>query len=302
MTTQPISIPNGDGTYRCADVSGDVFAGCEGSVDAPGTICSLPTRTVCDARSSGFVASSCSCMPTASGNRWQCLDGSGSNDCPLERPADASACGASDAGKLCEYLRRPACTCDADRNAPFRRLIDCRCEADTQTWRCRNQYPEFLGAEEATFVEAPCYGSGYSWSRPPLDEDLAIRELTDAQAQAWCEWYLQPDPRSPPAMVSEAPPEIVNGCPVGWASGWCAPEGPGNVAMAVSIVPGWYCAQLLRVGSCDAPLRALDDCFLSISNGCEAVGEGCRALGANPRCRQTVVSLGTPKTCAVPIP
>jgi hypothetical protein len=45
-----------------------------------------------------------------------------------------------------------------------------------------------------------------------------------------------------------------------------------------------------------APLRELDDCFNSLYDECEIIGNGCEGMGSLPNCRRTVVQLGSPQS------
>jgi hypothetical protein len=276
----------------------DVYAGCPATIQGArdGEPCALPKGTVCDYQGSGGFAS-CSCMPTALGNLWACAGASAGSDCPVSRPADGSSCGAGDFGRSCEYGRSLACTCAADRESPIRRSIICTCKKDTGAWQCFNTWPGRNGSSEASFVDSPCYGSGIALPQPPLDESKIIKDLTDDEVATWCSWFVETNRGNGPPPPSQ-PPEITSdGYPDGYGFVSCA---PGGASQCVSFVPATYCQKLLRYGSCDLPLRALDDCFLSLHNECENVGDGCEDMGHDPNCRQTVVQLGTWQSRACP--
>jgi hypothetical protein len=203
FTTQPVSIATPDGGFVCGPETGDVYAGCpaDPSGAADGTPCALPTRTVCDYQT-GTSAVSCSCMPTAFGNRWSGASiGDAVADCPSVRPAHGASCGATDFGRTCNYLRTPACTCAADLNAPYRRGITCSCREDLGAWVCANDGQDGPLSLPATpdagasgglppFDESPCYGSPIALPAPPLDESKIINQLSNAEVAIWCGWYV----------------------------------------------------------------------------------------------------------------
>lgn len=155
------------------------------------------------------------------------------------------------------------------------------------------------------FPEAPCYGTGIDLPAPsgvPLDK--AINALSDAEATAWCQWMVAaergdgpPPPRTPPFLTNE-------GYPAGYAMRWCGFTGR---AVCASFVPVDLCVKMLRLGDCPAPMRALEECYLSTLNSCEPVGGGCSELAARPECHQTFVqvfpgrSSVLPGGCPVPV-
>jgi hypothetical protein len=291
VTTQPSALVQDGGTFTCAATTSDIYAGCPATIQgaADGQPCSLPKDTVCDYQSDGAFGS-CSCMPTALGTVWVCGSVGGGYDCPASRPAEGSSCGASDYGRSCIYGRPLACTCEADRNSPYRRAIQCSCKQDAGAWQCSNWSPAENGSPEASFVESPCYGSGIALPRPPLDEGTIIKDLTDDEVATWCDWFVSTNRGDGPPPPSQ-PPEITSdGYPNGYGFTSCT---IGGAHECVSFVPATYCQKLLRYGSCDQPLRALDDCYLTLRNECEDVGDACEGMGLDPSCRQTVVQLGT---------
>jgi hypothetical protein len=165
LSTQTVAMSDGDGGYTCAPGPIDPYTGCPpdptGARDSQP--CSQPIGTVCDYQSTnGFM--SCSCMPTAAGNRWECFIGGGQDGCPLARPAHGSPCGPDDYGRICGYLRSLACTCDADRNEAGRRTIMCDCSKDLQEWACSNNglapssAPDLRSGTLPPFDESPCFG------------------------------------------------------------------------------------------------------------------------------------------------
>jgi hypothetical protein len=306
-TAQPTSIGEADGGFMCATEPDDVYAGCpadpSGVVD--GTPCALPTRTVCDYQL-GTGWGSCSCMPTAFGNRWSCASGGDAqDDCPTVRPVRGAACGSNDFNRTCRYLRSPACTCAADRNAPFRRGITCICSEALGAWVCANEGQDGMLDPVATpdagasglppFDESPCYGSPIALPTPPLNESKIINQLSSSEIKLWCGWCVAQYQGKGPE------PSAVGGS---WGLSWCGgPDGlPGT---CIADVPVTVCEQMMQSGSCDAPVQALDDCYLTLVNECEVVGNGCETLESHPGCLQTIVQMVTspstpPLSCAIP--
>ena len=307
-TAQPTSIGAPDGGLMCAPEPDDVYAGCptDPSGAGDGTPCALPTRTVCDYQL-GTGWGSCSCMPTAFGNRWSCASGGDAqDDCPTVRPVHGSSCGANDFQRTCGYLRTPACTCGADRNAPFRRGITCTCSEALGAWVCANDGQDGMSGVDAThdadtgvlppFDESPCYGSPVALPTPPLNESKIINQLSNSEIALWCGWYVAQNQGSGP-LPSATPPFG------GFA--WCGgPDGlPGT---CIAFVPATICEEMLQSGSCDAPVQALDDCYLTQVNECEVVGNGCETLESHPGCLQTIVQLFNPPFsmsvgCSIPV-
>ena len=307
LTTQPASVGEPDGGFLCATEPDDVYAGCpaDPSGAADGTPCSLPTRTVCDYQL-GTGWGSCSCMPTAFGNRWSCASrGDAQDDCPTVRPVQGASCGPNDFQRTCSYLRAPACTCEADRNAPFRRGITCTCSEALGAWACTNDgqggtsglvtTPDAGANGLPPFDESPCYGSPVALPAPPLNESKIINQLSNSEIALWCGWYVAQNQGSGPAP-SATPPFG------GFA--WCGgPDGlPGT---CIAAVPATICEGMMQSGSCDAPVQALDDCYLTLVNHCEVVGNGCETLESHPGCLQTIVQLVNPPfsiSAGCPIP
>jgi hypothetical protein len=307
-TAQPTSIGEPDGGFMCAQEPDDVYAGCPADVSgaANGAPCTLPTRTVCDYQF-GTGWGSCSCMPTAFGNRWSCASGGDpQGDCPTVRPVHGASCGPNDFNRMCGYLRTPACTCGADRNAPFRRGITCTCSEAAGAWLCANDGQDGMLAVVATpdagasglpaFDESPCYGGPVALPTPPLNESKIINQLSASEVALWCGWYVAQN------QGNGLPPSATS---TDWGFSWCGgPDGlPGT---CIADVPATICEEMMQSGTCDAPVQALDDCYLTLVNDCEVVGNGCETLESHAGCLQTVVQLVNPSFttslgCAIPV-
>jgi hypothetical protein len=318
FSVQPSSIMRGDGTYVCAASPANPYLGCPATIAdaAQGQFCAAPLGYVCDYQSpTGWQ--SCSCLATADGLRWSCAGASAGYDCPLERPAHGSACGPNDYGRTCSFLRSLACTCPADTNAAERRSITCTCDNTAHAWECQNGGRAGAPGSDAAggsggaggvgglagFDESPCYGTGTTLPTPPLDETKIISALTDDEVTAWCRWYVETNRAGGPPPPMTPPAYDAQGFPTGYGFTYCGSGGESSSA-CFSTVPVAYCQKLMRLGPCDAPLKALDDCYLTMVNRCEEVGGGCAVLGSHPSCRQTVVQLGpqVPGSTSCPVP
>jgi hypothetical protein len=292
VSSQPSPTLIDGGAVACAQVEADIYAGCPAQPAGDGTACPV-LRQVCDyQRDNGW--SSCVCVAGSKGNTWSCYGLSAGYDCPLARPAHGAACGRDDWGRSCHYVRSLACTCDGDRERPHQRDIRCDCKKEAETWACANQ--GVAGATgtsaDVPFDEAVCYRVPPPRPQPPIDESKAIKDLSDAEATAYCEWYVDlfrgdgpPPPRNPPRGFD------AQGNALGY--GFTSCEG-GPLTGCLSTVPVDICVKSLRRKPCAATLRDLDDCVLSFRDDCNIVGGGCRAMAATPECSATLVRLDAP--------
>jgi hypothetical protein len=292
----PASGSGGAGAGVCGtapEAAGNCPAAISGETACP------ELHAVCDyQRDNGWM--SCACVAGTKGNVWHCYGVSGGYDCPTTRPAHGATCGNDDFGRSCFYVRPLACTCGADRETPWVRNVQCDCRRDSGSWSCANQ-----GAAGASgtaeqvgkpFDEAPCYGSTAALSRPPLDENMVVRDLAGADLDTFCNWYVElfrgsgpPPPRNPPGGFDG------QGRALGY--GFTACGSPINGCLP--FVSADLCRQNLRRGPCDATLRDLDDCILTFRQGCQIVNQGCQALARAPGCSSTLVQLGV---TAAPLP
>jgi hypothetical protein len=261
-------------------------------------------HVVCDyQRDNGWY--SCACVAGTQGNVWSCYGVGAGYDCPTTRPAHGSTCGNNDFGRSCLYVRPLACTCAADRETPWVRNVQCDCRRDSGSWSCANQ-----GAAGASgtaeqvgkpFPEAPCYGTSSSaLPRPQLDENKIVKDLSDAELQTFCNWYVElargsgpPPPRNPPLGFDAQGNALGYGyticrSPIGGCTPWVSAD---------------LCRQNVRREPCTATLRDLDDCLLTFHNSCQIVNQGCQALARAAGCSSTLVQLGSPDAafgCSLP--
>lgn len=255
---------------------------------------------VCDyTRDNGWT--SCECRDAAAGGlNWECYNTVAGYDCPLRRPEDGAAC-PGEGGRFCAFVRDLGCTCPADRRSPEDRNVTCICDNKTELWRCRNEPSSQSLTEGKPRSEKVCFGKAMDLSRLPIDENLLVMSLTDTDATAWCRWFVARNRGDGPPPPRQAPITNADGSVTGYAFVYCGP--PTNSCIAA--VSEDVCLTSLRRRPCEAPLRALNDCYLTHLNQCERVGAGCEALRVAPGCLETVVQLnqdvGPDKMCTVPL-
>jgi hypothetical protein len=257
-----------------------------------GLICDFP-------RTDGW--DSCRCRDPGDGRAaWQCFGYSITYDCPLTRPENGAPC-PGEAGRRCAFLRDLACTCEVDRVQITNRNVLCSCDSATQSWRCENQPLLGQPPEAKKFAESVCIGTSIDLTRPPVEENTPVASLTDADAAAWCKWFVAHARGEGPPPPSHPPITNPDGSVAGYGFRWCGPP----ISACVASVSEDICLMSLRRRSCSAPLKALTDCYFTIANSCEPVGVGCLGLRSKPECLETVVQLdqtvGDQQMCPVPL-
>jgi hypothetical protein len=291
----------GGGAVASCSAAPETGANCPPA--APGETACPQLHAVCDyQRDNGWT--SCACVAGTQGNVWRCFGVGGGYDCPTSRPGHGATCGNDDFGRSCFYVRPLGCTCAADRETPWVRNVRCDCRRDSGSWSCANQ-----GAAGASgtaeqvgkpFQDAPCYGSSSASPRPPLDENKIVKDLSDAELQTFCDWYVElgrgsgpPPPRNPPGGFdaqgnAQGYGFTICGSPIGG----CLPN-----------VSAELCRQNVRRAPCAATLRDLDDCILTFHQSCQIVNQGCQAVARAASCSSTLVQLGNHDTasgCSLP--
>lgn len=122
---------------------------------------------------------------------------------------------------------------------------------------------------------------------PGIDRTKTIADLTDAEAQAWCEWFVTSaydEGGAPPPsdMMVSADGEVWL-----YAATYCGtPEMP----LCIARLSVHHCVANLQLHACTATIGELDDCVHSMVNKCQTVGQGCDAYIAQPSCSQTIVT------------
>lgn len=202
--------------------------------------------------------SECACrMHCAAGGaelRWDCYQniGSGRMDCPAQQPEHGSSCFGLK-GYQCSYPVLVTCSCPT--------------EANDSNWRCEDYSPP--DTEHPTVV----------------DPDKQVRDLNDDERQAWCEWYAAPEPGFP------APPELEPNADGFYPDTGCASSSDflGCSANRPTGLPVSACVANLALSSCEATVRDLNDCALSMKFF-EPSPFGCaRYLGASG-CSGTIIN------------
>ena len=219
--------------------------------------CDLPENSICVwQNTNGFDA--CGCYAVIDGKSWKCWGSGGSaTSCPTSAPAEGSSCAGQQHGDSCNY--------------PF---LSCTCSLGT--WGCRND--SFFAPRE---VVRACPPDG-------IDESKLVKDLTDEEAVAWCQWYGDPTGRPRPPINPNFPADDTTG----YAYTWMNDLWGGGLDGCFVELPVEYCVRNLRYQSCNAPLRELDDCLESMRRTGSAnaiVGFGCGPYYRNATCDRTIV-------------
>lgn len=220
-----------------------------------------------------------SCYATLTGKRWRNYAFSGGpgplgvngENCPDWFPVAGSSC-AGHAGEICYY---PA--------------LSCSCAVDGASWSCEvdpgtEGGPAYVGLPVE--VKRLCPPDG-------IDESKQVRELSEAEIVAWCNWHGDPSGAPRPEVIGDdrgTDGYATYGFNIGYDV--CLPE-----------IPVELCVHNFHaVRQCTATLGDLDDCVETIRGGGQNdrpawVGHGCAPLLANPSCAGLVVS----SDCVLPL-
>jgi hypothetical protein len=220
--------------------------------------------------------------------------GSGRLTCGVITPSGPSACPAQWTPEIDEQLpcNLPSGTiCDYRENDGW---FACACG-------CRDE--GLFSCDRNNSWGGPCPASpptpGSASNAPPpscIAADQPVKDLSDADMQAWCQWYLDtwpPGNKPEPKFVS-----IENGYVWGGAS--TARHDPFMCIQHLSVE---YCKANLQISQCDATLGQVEDCVRTLWNGTMLVGYGCTPL-QQCGCESTIVQftqLSSIGSCAVPI-
>ena len=175
--------------------------------------------------------------------------------CPLTKPETTESCFGL-GGALCNYLPRDECMC-----APG---------SDDPKWECTS----LLDLEDR--VEFP----------EELDVTTPINELSDAQRETWCRWYVDESSGGVGRLEPSVGPVDENGyvtntgCNYGWDLYNCALR---------PHLPTVYCEQNLALSSCELPLAELTDCVRSVIHGFPSP-TGCGRYLEPDSCAGTIVA------------
>lgn len=231
---------------------------------------------------SGFETIGCFTSLTGSGQRWWKKDTAlpqGTTEpssadptlCPLTVPTNGTTC-ADHAGRVCRY--------------PF---LECTCKTG-EAWDCAEpKYNSVFGLLPVP-VEPLC---------PPanVDERQQVKDLSDEEALAWCQWFARPGGRADVPLNPKDPNDVSNfsaAIAYPFDEGICLPELPFSI-----------CVKNLRTQPCTATVRELDECLetISVLNGQGWVGRGCGPLLSNPTCNRIIVQpFDRKKSKCAPVP
>lgn len=200
-------------------------------------------------------SSLCGCWEAGAGDlRWDCYDMLGFNGtCPDAQPTSGTDCN-GDRGARCDYPPMTECECALEGDA---------------VWQCKDLAPHLPG--------------------PPttVDATKPIDQLTAADREAWCKWYLSayqgpgfPDPPLTPLTPDGMTTDV--GCKLGSPRFECAAVPPQ--------LPPQYCEGNLALSTCKAPLAELSDCVLTTIGDCWPSPHGCARYLEKPGCPGTMVN------------
>jgi hypothetical protein len=140
---------------------------------------------------------------------------------------------------------------------------------------------------------------------------MRISELSDAQAEAWCEWFSNkwcPTGHvTPPEDGPIQPDGTVNDdSPTQGGDGYASDYFRGLCMMHLPID---QCVMNLRLHPCDASVQLLDDCVDTVLGAVtyETSYAPCKQLNATPSCSETIVAAYPPltsdqlPTCVLPV-
>lgn len=240
------------------------------------TACALPSDVVCAEQHSdgGWAACNCGCE---SAGQWSCISwGNAGPLCPLQQPAQHGSCSGFEGAK-CSYFPETACECGTTTH-----VWSCGVEADamSNSWKCLSPSPP--GSDP-----------------PGIDPTKTIATLTDAEAQAWCTWFVT----SVYPQNGAAPPPDRMVSADGTVSGYAALACNEDPFLCVERLSIDHCVANLKLDGCSATVRQLDDCVHTLTNDCKAVGQGCDAYIAAPSCGRTIVTAvdQTSGNCKLPV-
>jgi hypothetical protein len=155
----------------------------------------------------------------------------------------------------CPYPPHTSCTCPYNDPAP--------------RWSC---------------VDTTAGPPGTPTSGPAaIPETKRIKDLSNAEAQIWCEWFLTK------YAVGTPPPFEGPITAEGYATGLGFTLNPNfyaNVCMPTE-VPTTYCVANLKLFPCEATVGELSDCVLTVARGVPAV-HGCGRFLEAASCSQTI--------------
>lgn len=187
--------------------------------------------------------------------RWDCYRNASvgfGGLCPSEQPEHGTSCFGLK-GTTCYYPTEVECQCPN--------------ESGNDNWDCRTQLVA-LAALPGTFPE-----------------DTRIRDLSDMDRQAWCEWLTAPEPGFP--GPAEVPPDPDGYYPAMGCATQSGTLGCPGILMPHNF-PASACVANLALSSCQAPLGDLTDCVLTVRYQ-QRAPHGCARYLTAPNCGDTII-------------
>jgi hypothetical protein len=238
---------------------------CPSAQPVHGTSCSAALGRTCayyTPSQGASIYNFCDCLPaTETITLWSCVDnGATGTNCPSTQPEEGSSCAA--ANGPCQYPRHTTCTCASPSSG--------------DEWHCQN--PDEPPLSDGTHPTT-------------LDETKRVRDLTDADRQAWCEWYgvvqyaVYRPPNSLPAETPLSPAGYTTNTACSFSYSGFACSGAMPLSLPIS-----YCKGNLGLSQCDAPVSELSDCVLTMQRECRPSPFGCALYLRARGCSGTIVT------------
>jgi hypothetical protein len=167
--------------------------------------------------------------------------------------------------------------------------LDCKCGTGA-AWSC-----EVKGGPAALVGQLPVAMQPLC-APAAVDDSKQVKDLSDTEALAWCQWYAQAGERVYPHVNPNDPPDEVTE----YGSSWGYPFGQ---PLCIPELPPELCVKNLRTQPCTATLQELGSCLETIRAGRGGwVGSGCGPLLGNPTCSRIIVQQReSADICPVPI-
>lgn len=229
---------------------------CPGTAPATDATCSSEGANCGYWTNDGNNYTECRCVAeSATALGWDCIAGQASTPaCPHDaQPTNGTSCFGFK-GSLCPYPPRMVCSCDPNVSNP--------------DWLCLDPNPVLPGPTAM------------------LDTSKPVSEISDADRQAFCEWFAtgQAGPGFPPP--ADMPPAADGtsgntGCSYNNGAA-CRVEYP-------TPLPVNLCKANLALSTCKAPLSDLIDCAVTVFNACLPSPRGCGPYLASPGCPGTII-------------
>jgi hypothetical protein len=182
---------------------------------------------------------------------WDCRQ-SGEYGCPQQQPIPGTSC-YSLGTSSCSYPPHISCGCNIGDPGAL--------------WRCEDR-----GTIPGLATTGPA----------GVPEDKTVKELTDAEAQTWCDWLLKidgprADPPEGPVSVDGYATNLGYRMNARFYAGACMPLQ----------IPTSYCVANLKIAPCEATIAELNDCALTMVRDLPSP-HGCGRFQARAYCEDTI--------------